>query len=136
MKNCPCCTGRSYNDCCGVFISGQRDAVTPEELMRSRYTAYHDVDTDYIAKTMKSPAADNFDAKTMRSASKKISWQGLEVVKAANDETKGVVEFIALYTISGHKNILHEISEFNFEDGKWYYVDGKYIETPEEQEEI
>lgn len=39
------------------FIPNQKILSTPEELMRSRYTAYNQVNIDYIARTMRSPAA-------------------------------------------------------------------------------
>src|SRR5579872_6887463 len=70
--NCPCASGKTYLDCCGVFITHQKLPSTPKELMRSRYTAYYQVNTDYIARTMKSPAADHFDVKAAREWAKKI----------------------------------------------------------------
>ena len=125
IKHCPCGTGKSYIDCCGAFISNQKIPSTPEELMRSRYTAYTQVNLDYIIQTMKSPAADNFDAKDAQEWAIKASWIGLEVIKTKYDDNKGIVEFRAHYSIDGKKNVLHEISEFSFENGKWYYVDGR-----------
>ncbi len=129
MQRCPCGTGKTYLDCCGIFISNQKLPSTPEELMRSRYTAYNQVNIDYIMHTMKSPAADNFDAKAVQESAKKIKWTGLEIVKTTYDSTQGVVEFFAYYYIDNKKHVLHEISEFNFENGKWYYVNGTYPTT-------
>ena len=37
---CPCGSGTPYDACCGVLHRGERQAATPEELMRSRYSAY------------------------------------------------------------------------------------------------
>lgn len=125
-QRCPCGTGKTYLDCCGIFISNQKVPLTPEELMRSRYTAYNQVNLDYIVQTMKSPAADNFDAKDAREWAKKVSWTRLEIIKTKHDFNKGIVEFRAHYYIDGKKNVLHEISEFNFENEKWYYVDGTH----------
>jgi SEC-C motif domain protein len=126
MQHCPCGTGKVYLDCCGIFISNQKIPSTPEELMRSRYTAYNQVNVDYIVHTMKSPAGDNFDAEGVREWAKKISWTGLEIIKTSHDFNKGIVEFRAYYYVDGKKNVLHEISEFNFENGKWYYVNGTH----------
>ena len=111
-------------DCCGVFISNQNTPVTPEELMRSRYTAYFQVNINYIAQTMKSPAADSFDADDLRLWSKKVQWMGLDVIKTRQELNKGIVEFRAHYCIDGKKSILHETSEFILENGKWYYFNG------------
>ncbi|NDH08527.1 MAG: hypothetical protein EBY16_02705 [Gammaproteobacteria bacterium] len=124
LLRCPCGTGKTYMNCCGVFISNQNTPATPEELMRSRYTAYVQVNVNYIAQTMKSPAADSFDADDLRMWSKKAQWMGLDVIKTRQELNKGIVEFRAYYCINGKKSILHEISEFNFENGQWYYVNG------------
>ncbi len=121
---CPCGTGKLYFDCCGPFITHQKIPATPEELMRSRYTAYTQVNLDYIAQTMKSPAADHFDVEAVREWAKKVSWTGLDVIRARQDLNQGIVEFRAFYSIDGKKNIIQELSEFHFENGKWYYLQG------------
>ena len=122
---CPCGTGNAYFDCCGAFISNQKIPSNPEALMRSRYTAYTQVNLDYIAQTMKSPAADNFNAQNAREWAKRAKWVKLEVVKASQEFNKGIVEFRAHYHMDGQEHVLQEISEFNFENGRWYYVDGR-----------
>jgi SEC-C motif domain protein len=38
------------------------------------------------------------------------------------------VEFLAHYSDENKGYVLHEISEFHFEDGRWYYVDGRASE--------
>jgi SEC-C motif-containing protein len=124
MQYCPCGTGKDYIDCCGIFISGQKSPPSPEALMRSRYTAYHEINLDYIVKTMKSPAADNFDVKAAGEWAKKINWTQLEIIKTTGDSIRGFVEFCAHYYYENKKSILHEISEFHLENGEWYYVNG------------
>ncbi|HET6419966.1 MAG TPA: YchJ family metal-binding protein, partial [Geobacteraceae bacterium] len=47
MEMCPCGSGRTYEDCCGALIKGASPAGTAEQLMRSRYSAYVKVETDY-----------------------------------------------------------------------------------------
>lgn len=127
MQNCPCGTGKNYAECCGVFIEGQQKPLTPEELMRSRYSAYTRANIDYIAHTMKSPAKDRFDAKSAREWAKRVEWLKLEVKTTSIQGSKGYVEFIALFKERGKINILHELSEFHLENGAWYYVDGKHF---------
>jgi SEC-C motif-containing protein len=124
MQYCPCGTHRAYLDCCGIFISHQKLPATPEELMRSRYTAYNLGHIDYIADTMRSPAADDFDIEASREWARKIKWTGLKVVKATQNAATGFVEFFAYYYHDNKKCVLHEYSEFNCENGKWYYVNG------------
>jgi SEC-C motif domain protein len=136
MQYCPCGTGKDYLDCCGIFISGQESASTPEKLMRSRYTAYTQVNIDYIVKTMKSPAADNFDSEAARTWTEKFNWTQLEIIKTINSATQGFVEFRAYYYLNDKRYVLHEISEFNFEDGKWYYINGKQLKNFDSIEKI
>ena len=126
MKYCPCGTGNEYLNCCGIFISGQKTPPTPEALMRSRYTAYHLIDMDYIANTMKSPAADHFDVKATTKWAKKVNWTQLEIIKTIDGSETAYVEFRAHYNLKNKKYILHETSEFSFQDGKWYYVNGEW----------
>lgn len=123
MTSCPCCSHKSYEQCCGRFLESQQLPATPEELMRSRYTAYTQLNLDYIAKTMKSPAADDFDPASVRQSRHSLIWTGLIVLNASQTFTEGVVEFIASYTVNGKPAQLHERSRFRFESGRWYYVD-------------
>ncbi len=117
IKYCPCGAGKAYLECCGIFISNQKVPSTPEELMRSRYTAYTQINLDYIARTMKSPAADNFDREEVQEWAKAVSWTGLEIINTGTECNKGIVEFRAHYYVDGKKQVLHEISEFNCDMG-------------------
>src|SRR5678816_980837 len=49
---CPCHSKKRYADCCGPLHKGTRPAATPEELMRSRYSAFALGEVDYLAKTL------------------------------------------------------------------------------------
>ena len=51
METCPCGTNKAYSQCCEPLIRGERQAATPEELMRSRYSAYAKTEVDYIINT-------------------------------------------------------------------------------------
>ncbi len=92
--------------------------------MRSRYTAYTQANIEYIIDTMRSPASDNFDPIGAGQWAQKANWLGLNVLKSSQDSKKGRVEFIAHNELENNKHRLHEISEFIFEEGKWFYVDG------------
>uniref|UniRef100_A0A7S0RI70 YchJ-like middle NTF2-like domain-containing protein n=1 Tax=Chlamydomonas leiostraca TaxID=1034604 RepID=A0A7S0RI70_9CHLO len=48
---CPCGTGNNYGACCAPYHAGQKAAMTPESLLRSRYTAYALKNAEYIADT-------------------------------------------------------------------------------------
>lgn len=51
---CPCGSGQTCLDCCGLWHTGLREgrhAPTPEALMRSRYSAYVLGLIDYLLAT-------------------------------------------------------------------------------------
>lgn len=127
MKKCPCGNDKSYEDCCGLFISGTQIPATPEELMRSRYTAYSKANIDYIISTMKSPAADNFDAVSARKWARSAHWLNLQVIQSRIEQQTGYVEFIATYLERHIKQQIHELSEFHLIDGRWYYITGTHV---------
>ena len=51
-KLCPCGSHKSYSGCCEPYLSGQKAALTPEALMRSRYSAFTKRKFSYLTKTM------------------------------------------------------------------------------------
>ncbi|MCK5230331.1 MAG: SEC-C domain-containing protein, partial [Desulfobulbaceae bacterium] len=48
---CPCNSGEPYSECCAPLLAGDKNAITAEDLMRSRYTAYVERDVKYLLKT-------------------------------------------------------------------------------------
>ena len=128
---CPCGSNKTFKDCCETFLSGTKQAETPEQLMRSRYTAYAIPYIDYIERTMREPAAKDFNKESAYLWAKNATWQKLEVLNTSTNIDKGFVEFKAYYFENGKNHILHEISEFHRIDNQWYYVDGKNPEVHE-----
>jgi SEC-C motif-containing protein len=124
MQLCPCGRAKPYEKCCGIFITGQAIPTSPVDLMRSRYTAYTQANIDYIMKTMKSPAADNFDPQAAKAWAQQVEWLKLDVIRATQDQDKGHVEFMAYFLDNKTKQAIHELSEFHLVDGVWYYVRG------------
>lgn len=123
--NCPCCSNKTYDNCCGRFISRGDHASTPEELMRSRYTAYTQANVEYIARTMKLPASDGFDPLDAKQWAEQVTWVKLKIIQSRGNHRKGFVEFRAHFIEKGKKHTMHELSEFVFEEGQWFYVNGK-----------
>lgn len=125
MTPCPCGSKKDYKLCCGRFIENSEIPATAEELMRSRYTAYSQANIDYIVRTMKGKAAENFDAAKARGWATNMEWLKLIVVSTATEADKAFVEFRAYLSLQSRMHILHERSEFHFENGQWYYVSGE-----------
>ena len=122
---CPCGLA-DYARCCGRFHAGAV-AATPEQLMRSRYSAYVRRLSDYLSQTWHPatrPATLDLDDPTSRAT----KWLGLEVRAQGEDGDHGHVEFIARYRVGGGSaQRLHERSRFERIDGRWYYLDGEFV---------
>ncbi len=128
MKECPCGWGHPYRECCGKYLEEKLFPETPEALMRSRYTAFVNNRLDYIEQTMSGPALRRYQEQGTKSAT--VEWCGLEVVQAFQDPENsaiGYVEFIAHYRSNGVDGILHEKSQFQYDNHQWFYVDGQWI---------
>ncbi len=128
MVQCPCDSHKSYASCCQPFIQDKQIPQTPEELMRSRYTAYTQANTNYIKKTMRGMALVGFQETEASNWAKKIHWIGLQVIHSAMENTsKGYVEFEAIFLKGTRLQSMHENSEFLLDEGRWYYVNGKTL---------
>ncbi|MEU2562760.1 YchJ family protein [Streptomyces longispororuber] len=123
---CPCGSTRSYDDCCGRLHRGEAAAATPEELMRSRYSAFALRDEAYLLRTWHPrtrPPEIGFDPA--------LRWTGLEVEETTDGtafHSTGTVTFRARYRDGGRPDSLHERSRFERVDGAWVYVDGEFID--------
>jgi SEC-C motif-containing protein len=111
-----------YTDCCGALLSGSRTATTAEQLMRSRYTAYVELATDYLLKTWH-PSTRPIALKLHFDPP--CQWTGLKIINTKaglSGDDQGTVEFIARYKINGRAYRLHEISLFIKDRGNWTYL--------------
>lgn len=122
-QTCECGSGQPYESCCGQYHRGTVEAPTAEALLRARYTAYVRRIDAYLARTWhreNRPA----DATPENPA---LKWLGLEILKLEHGtaaDNRGVIEFVARYSVGGRQEQLHERSCFVREAGLWYYVDG------------
>jgi len=134
-KDCHCGSKKQYKNCCGLYLVKQESPLSPEQLMRSRYSAYVEKNFDYLKKTMQDPALSKFtntngDSKV--SSNENLEWLGLTVTKSyydPSDKDIGYVEFIAKYKLNGVEHAMHELSKFHHKEGNWYYVDAETLNT-------
>ncbi|MES2543274.1 MAG: YchJ family metal-binding protein [Bacteroidota bacterium] len=123
MTNCYCGSEKGFEDCCDLYIKGIQKAPTAEVLMRSRYAAYATNQADYLINTTHSSQRKYYSKIEILNWAKANKWQKLEVIKA----TENTVEFKAYYLDSNNESqIHHEFSNFKFENGNWFYVDGEF----------
>lgn len=129
INNCPCGSQIQYSECCEPFLINKRFPVSAEQLMRSRYTAYTQALVDYIAQTMRGKAALGFDKVSAKTWASSVIWLNLDVINSySNDAGTAFVEFSAIFLQKNNKlQEIHELSEFKFINGNWYYVDGKNL---------
>ncbi len=122
---CPCGLDQSYEQCCGRFIEQQALPQTPEQLMRSRYTAFTQARIDYIAATQTLQAAKKFDRNSAREWAENCQWLGLQVLSSQASADKGEVEFIARFKEADREQFIHELSQFKKIKDRWFYVGGR-----------
>lgn len=129
-NDCPCASGRDYQDCCEPFLLGHARPATATALMRSRYTAYALSDIDYLFKTSGARVRKEFDAESSRKWADSAEWIGLEILAeeggTESDDT-GVVEFMAHYKIKDSVFNHHERAHFARQNDIWTFMDGKII---------
>lgn len=127
---CPCCSGKLFQDCCAPFLSQETLPTTALQLMRSRYTAYSLIKIDYIQATMRDIAAQNFDPENAKLWAERAIWCGLKIINPGQqtaDRDHDHVEFAARFVEENKLHILQEQSQFTKIDGKWFYVSGQLI---------
>lgn len=124
--NCPCCSGKNYEECCQPYHLLQKPAPTAEALMRSRYCAYAIPNGAYLMKTTL-PTMRPFHSKAeMQEWGEINQWIKLEIV---NKPSPSKVEFKAFYIDSdGNEQLHHELSNFKKIQSNWFYVDGEFYE--------
>lgn len=127
MSLCICQSNKVFSKCCGRFLykekkSRQHYAKTPEQLMRSRYSAFALGDYgEYLLDTWLPVMTQGLTALAL--SQKNNEWLGLEVINKSQRGDDGCVEFIAKYLDQdGGECVHHELSTFKRLQGRWYYV--------------
>lgn len=126
-KSCPCGSGKNFEECCGRFIEGDDVPATPEELMRSRYSAFVVKDFEYLFETTDPQTRNLFDHKANEIWAQSVTFTALEIVSTSEEGTKGKVEFKAHFLEKGSAKTHHEMSRFRKSKGFWLFRDGKTV---------
>lgn len=128
-QNCPCCSGKKFNLCCEPLLLGKQYATTPEQLMRSRYSAFATRNIDYIFSTMTGATLKNTTRRETQAFIDHVTWTGLEVINSSEvdpNKQEGFVEFAAHFLEDDEPQILSEQSRFVKIDHQWFYIDGQH----------
>ncbi|WP_129339846.1 YchJ family protein [Cellulomonas endophytica] len=127
MDRCPCLSGLRLEECCGPLLAGA-PAPTAERLMRSRFTAFARGDLAHLVRT--------WDPRTRPedlALDPDVRWYRLDVRRTwagGERDDEGVVEFAAHHRWAPGRRpegaprggVLHEVSRFRRDDGRWLYV--------------
>ncbi len=90
--------------------------------MRSRYAAYVLENPAYILRTWYPATRPEWEPDKRESC----KWTGLTIMAHHQTGESATVEFVARYKVNGRAEKMHEISNFVFEKGGWFYVDGLF----------
>lgn len=118
---CPCGTGKPFDRCCGLYLSGKAYPQSAEALMRSRYTAYVMGNLPYLRQTWHPDTCPELSAEDLST-----EWTRLEVVRSKQGLKRSVVEFRAWFRDGDSERALHEISLFKLFKKRWVYVEPLY----------
>jgi SEC-C motif-containing protein len=120
---CPCGTGLPYDRCCSRLHRGDATAVTAEELMRARYSAYAVGDESFVRASW-----DEASRPTTPVLDASVTWTGLTVHGGRDGralDREGTVSFTATFRRpDGRTGAVCEDSRFARVGGRWRYVDG------------
>jgi SEC-C motif-containing protein len=118
-RRCPCGTALPYSACCEPLHQATREAVTAEQLMRSRYSAFVLGDVEYLRRSWHSSTR----PRRVR-VDPAVRWTELEIVSTSAGgpfDAEGFVEFAAHHD-GAVLGVLRERSKFVRDEGHWRYL--------------
>ena len=139
---CPCGSGKQFKICCLLIINGEKNASSPEQLMRSRYSAYVTKNAQYIFNSYASSSQKTQSVEDIQSWANECNFIKLvlhssspfSVEDTPKDAPPPTVEFTALYLVADKLHQIKEKSRFIKEssanseqsqnDKLWVYLDG------------
>tara|TARA_R110000737_G_scaffold317535_1_gene328239 strand:- start:9152 stop:9640 length:489 start_codon:yes stop_codon:yes gene_type:complete len=132
---CPCGSERAYALCCQAIIIAKTPANSPEQLMRSRYSAYANKQAQYIYLTYAHSSKAEQSLEDIAQWAAQTKWLKL-VIHHSSDYQKDLtnhncaqVEFSAFYQHLGQFFHMREKSNFVLEDNAWRYLDADVSES-------
>lgn len=129
---CLCGTKKEFKECCKPLIYREKVPKNALELMKSRYSAYVVADGAYLVySTIKENRYEN-DIALIEEFSNSVRWLKLDIL----DTNESQVEFKAYYRDEEEIKVLHERSNFVYENGLLKYKDGELYNTRVQRNEI
>lgn len=123
--NCYCGNNITYLECCEKIHRDIHLAVTAEQLMRSRYSAFVLANGDYLMQSHHRSTRPIKEKKSIIKWAKSVQWIKLEVLETSKgkpEDTEGSVTFNAYFYGKGNVEVIHEKSAFIKENNHWTYL--------------
>jgi len=122
-SSCPCSSNNTYSHCCQPLHLGVKAALSPEQLMRSRFCAFYLGLFAYLIDTHHKSYLFDLTLQNL-TAGPHPHWLTLEVISFSEMGNQGKVTFQAWFRDNDTLNAIHECSNFIKENGCWYYTEG------------
>ena len=134
---CPCGSEKAFSQCCEELITKSAIATSPEQLMRSRYSAYATNNAEYILCTYAASSQQHENLQDIEQWANETHWLKLIIHRSSyfqQDLLAGhnaQVEFSAFYIHQGQICHMRENSNFILEGNEWRYLDGEVSQNTE-----
>ncbi|CAH8282746.1 SEC-C motif-containing protein [Mariniflexile fucanivorans] len=122
---CYCGNLKTYAKCCEKAHKNIDEALTAEQLMRSRYSAFVLANGDYLMQSHHPSTRPIKEKKSIVEWAKSVQWIKLDVLETSKgkpEDTEGTVTFNAYFYEHGNVSIIHEKSAFIKENNHWTYL--------------
>ena len=93
--------------------------------MRSRYSAYVIKNYHYILNTYATAQRTRLTVSELTHSAQDTQWLSLHVIAHHPQLKTAQVEFKAFYQLNHDYYVMHEVSDFVYEAGKWLYTKGE-----------
>jgi|TARA_B100000795_G_C22805885_1_gene444851 SEC-C motif-containing protein len=121
---CPCGKYRAYKACCGKIHIHITEAVSAEDLMRSRYSAFTMGMGIYLNESHCISTRNELEINNIEKWAKSVKWIRLEILNSTLgtlNDLEGTVEFKAYFKEGLINKVIHENSKFIKTDNIWFY---------------
>jgi SEC-C motif-containing protein len=131
-RDCPCFSGKRYVACCAPYHRAEREAESPQLLMRSRYAAFALGLGAYLARTLATTHDDlalpqEDLVRQLSRARERQRFLGLRILRTEDAGDTGEVMFYARIFEKGVDLSFVELSQFVREGAAWRYASGTLV---------
>jgi len=122
---CPCGQNKSYENCCKIIHLDISKALIPEQLMRSRFTAFTKGMGEYLLHSHHSSTRPLDQMPQIVKWANSVEWKNLEILETTggqSDDSSGTVRFKADFLQENKPDFILENSQFIKENDYWTYL--------------